>query len=63
MSELITVSKSEWEYAKYCREVVNRLKEWFEPWRDENEDDYQGSSVDLRVDIKQILGGIQVGGI
>jgi len=50
------VSTKEWEHAKYCREVVNRLKEWFEPWRDKNEDDYQGSSVDLRVDIQEILG-------
>jgi hypothetical protein len=40
---------------KYSQ-VVGRLKEWFEPWRDKNEDDYQGSSVDLRVDIKEILG-------
>ena len=36
--------------------IVERLREWFEPWKDKDEDDYQGSPVDLRIDILEILG-------
>lgn len=38
-------------------EIVERLKKWFEPWTDKDNDDYQGSPSDLRVDINWILSG------